>query len=262
MISSIRNSIASDGVIETVKKAPSFLSYTTNSLLLQVHNRVRSADGYTPPTDLDTFDEVLDRKQNPTDINDHLDRLFVKSLPIDPDTIVELGVRGGESTFVFERVACLTDSDLVSVDIEDCSGVTDYDRQHFVHSDDVAFARRFDDWCTDYNINAAVDVLFVDTSHQYEHTVMEIEEWFPHLSDRAVVFFHDTNLTNYYRREDGTIGRGWDNDRGVIRALEEYFGCSLNETEPFLTIQSPFVVEHTPYCNGLTVLQKMPTLAE
>jgi hypothetical protein len=246
----------------TLERVPGFLRYQAETLLLRAYNRVRTGSAYYPPTDLRAFGDVLARAQAPTDISDHLDRLFVESLPVDPDTVVELGVRGGESTFVFERIARLTDSDLVSVDVEDCSGATDYDRWHFVQSDDVEFATRFDGWCADHDVDPAIDVLFVDTSHLYDHTVGEIDEWFPHLSDRAVVFFHDTNLTRYYRREDGTLGRGWDNERGVIRALEDHFDCSFDESTPFVTVQSPFVVKHYPHCNGLTVLQKTPTLAE
>jgi cephalosporin hydroxylase len=260
MGSIVRESLAEDGVLETVQKVPGFLIYLCETQLLRAHNRLRSSSEYVPPSNLTAFDEILSRSQTPTDISDHLDRLFTESVPVDPATIVELGVRGGESTYVFERVARLTGADLVSVDIEDCSGITDYDRWHFVQSDDVEFATRFETWCVDRGIDSGIDVLFVDTSHLYEHTVDEIDEWFPLLSDRAVVFFHDTNLTRYYRREDGTLGRGWDNDRGVIRALEDYFGCSFDETESFVTTQSPFVVKHFPYCNGLTVLQKTAAL--
>lgn len=250
------------GAVGTLKRIPGFVRYQVEILFLQAYNGARRGSAYRPPTDVDAFDTILDRSETPTDINDHLERLYAESLPVDPDTIVELGVRGGESTFVFERVARLTDADLVSVDIEECSGTTDYDRWHFIQSDDVEFAARFNNWCADRDIDSNVDVLFVDTSHLYDHTVDEIDEWFPHLSDRAVVFFHDTNLNPYYRRQDGSIGRGWDNERGVIRALEDYFDSEFDETKQFVTICHPFVIKHFPYCNGLTVLQKMPDVLE
>ena len=47
--------------------------------------------------------------------------LFTEALSVHPSLIVELGVRGGESTFVFERVAKMCGSQLGSVDIEDCA---------------------------------------------------------------------------------------------------------------------------------------------
>jgi len=106
-----------------------------------------------------------------------------------PRLIVELGVRKGQSTFVFERVARLFDAALVSVDIEDCMQASSYPHWHFVQSDDVAFARRFPAWCAEHDLPAQIDVLFIDTSHVYEHTVQEIDAWFPLLAKHALVFF-------------------------------------------------------------------------
>lgn len=230
--------------------------------LFRAYNRIVADDPCVPPTDSPAFGEVLTRSKKRTDINDHVARLYTESLLVDPDTVVELGVRGGESTFAFERVARRSDADLVSVDVEDCADATDYNRWHFVQSDDVEFAAEFEDWCTDRDVRPQIDALFVDTSHLYEHTVAEIDGWFPHLSERAVVFLHDTNLTPYYRRRDGSLGLGWDNERGVIRALEEYFDCEFNETEQSVTVLDQFVVEHFTHCNGLTVLRKLPDLVE
>src|ERR1700722_1536588 len=50
-----------------------------------------------------------------TDISDHLLPLFLEALAVQPQLIVELGVRSGESTFSLERVAKLCGSTLVSV---------------------------------------------------------------------------------------------------------------------------------------------------
>lgn len=256
----VRQSVAENGIKGTLRRLPEFARYQVETLFLKTYNRIRTESKPHPSNDCPEFEDIIAHSQTPTDINDHLERLFSESLPEDPDTIVELGVRGGESTFVFERVARLSSADLVSVDVEDCGDITDYSRWHFVQSDDVEFAKKFQDWSNDREIEPNIDVLFVDTSHLYDHTVNEIDEWFPHLSDRAIVFFHDTNLTRYYRREDGTLGRAWDNDRGVIRALEDYFECSFDESEQFITVQSPFIIKHYPHCNGLTVLQRTPAL--
>lgn len=198
------------------------------------------------------------RSRRSTSISDHLPRLFTESLQCDPSTIVELGVRSGESTFVFERVARISDATLVSVDIEDCSDASDYDDWHFVQADDVEFAANFTEWCGSHNAAPTVDVLFIDTSHLYGHTVDEIEAWFPQLSDNAVIFFHDTNLSRINRREDGTLDKGWDNDRGVISALEDYFNQTFDETERFETIVGEFAFRHYPQCGGLGVLHRLP----
>ncbi len=88
------------------------------------------------------------------DISDHLPVLFAEALEARPKLIVELGVRGGDSTFVFERVARLCGSTLLSVDIDDCSRVSPWDRWHFVREDDIAFAGRFEAWCAEHNVEA------------------------------------------------------------------------------------------------------------
>jgi cephalosporin hydroxylase len=221
------------------------------------YNRVRGSASYEPPTDLPEFREIQRRSREPTDISDHLERLFAEALQMDPETIVECGVRGGESTFVFERVARLTGADVVSVDVEETTYESDYDGWRFVQSDDIAFADDFGGWCAEHDIDAGIDVLFIDTSHRYDHTVAEIEAWFPHLADEAVVLFHDTNMQRFYRRENGTIGLSPLTDRGVIRGLEDHFDCSLDETESFVTVMDGFVLKQYPLCSGLAVLRKI-----
>lgn len=192
-----------------------------------------------------------------TGINDHLVTLFSESLSIEPRLIVELGVRRGESTFVLERVARLCGSTLISVDIDDCSGVSSFEDWIFVQKDDIEFAKGFAKWCENRQIQPHIDVLFIDTNHLFEHTVQEIKFWFPFLSDKSKVFFHDTNLKSVCFRKDGSMGLGWDNDRGVIRALEEFFTASFNEKKDFVDFKNGWLIKHYSLCNGFTVLEKI-----
>jgi hypothetical protein len=102
-------------------------------------------------------------------------------------------------------------------------------------------------------------VLFIDTSHLYEHTRTEIQAWFPHLRDRATVIFHDTNLNRTSRTHNHTIlNIGWDNQRGVIRAIEELLGKKLNENASFAGMVNEWLVRHYPNSFGLTVLKRLP----
>ncbi len=89
------------------------------------------------------LDEIRTRSLIRTDISDHLTTLFVESLIAKPTLIVELGVRGGESTYVLERVARLSRAKLVSVDLQDCSLASTNENWHLVRSDDVVFAAEF-----------------------------------------------------------------------------------------------------------------------
>jgi cephalosporin hydroxylase len=191
-----------------------------------------------------------------TDISDHLESIYLETLVGRPQLIVELGTRGGESTQALQAAAEQVGATMVSIDIDDCSEVCSYAHWHFVHDDDIHFAGIFGKWCKQKDLRPQIDVLFVDTSHQYEHTVAEISHWFPLLSPKCKVMFHDTNMACIYSRRDGSFGPGWDNQRGVIRAIEEFLGTRIKETRAFETSVNGWRVRHVPYCNGFTVLER------
>jgi cephalosporin hydroxylase len=191
-----------------------------------------------------------------TDISDHLETLFVECLNIESKLIVELGVGDGESTYVLERVANLWGAKPVSVDIEDRHEVSNFKDRIFIQKDDIAFAAEFTEWCRQKNIEPLIDILFIDTSHLYDHTVTEIKAWFPYLAARSKVIFHDTNISEVFIRKDGSTGKGWDNQRGVIRAIEEYFGIKFDETKDFTMMQTNWLIRHFTICNGFMIMSK------
>jgi hypothetical protein len=213
-----------------------------------------------PATGWLELDDIRAHSIRRTDISDHLPTLFVEAMAIRPRLIVELGVREGESTFVFERVASLCGSRLISVDIQDVSAASSYDGWIFERSDDIQLAQRFGAWCAQRHIAARIDLLFIDTSHLVGHTLAEIEHWFPFLSEHSKVLFHDTNCKPIYLRKDGSIGIGWDNKRGVIAALEQFFERPFNEKEYFVDWAKGWTIRHYPYCAGLTVLERLSCL--
>lgn len=194
-----------------------------------------------------------------TDISSHLTTLYKRVLQQQPKLIVELGVRGGESSKVFALINEEIGSRSIGVDLDKC----DYSfvpNGHFIQADDIKFAKKFS------ALKQEIDVLFIDTSHLYEHTRQEISSWFPFLSDHALVIFHDTNLKSEYTRHNGTKGTAWDNERGVIRAVEEYFGSwKFDETTSFkLELWKDhikWIMTHDPICNGLLILDKNPEAA-
>jgi cephalosporin hydroxylase len=239
---------------------PAYCKDKSINYRIKLHNAFIRANERPPATStgLAELDEILTRARIPTDVNDHLVTLFTESMSVAPRLIVELGVRGGETAFVLEQIAGLFGSQVVLVDIEDCSSVPASPQVTFVKSDDVAFAGRFREWCAERRIDPSIDILHIDTSHLYDHTVNEIAAWFPHLSERAKVFFHDTHLEEIFRRRDGSMARAWDNDRGVIRAIEDYFNTPLDETVDFVDYAGGWLIKHSPLCNGFTVLERTP----
>jgi cephalosporin hydroxylase len=212
-----------------------------------------------PAAGLQELNEIVERSRIRTDISEHLPTLFVEAVRSRPELIVELGVRGGESTFALERAARRCgEIPIVSVDIEDCESVSHYSNRTFVKMDDIAFARQFPSWRAERNLPDRIGFLFIDTSHLYEHTVEEIKHWFPLLAPRATVCFHDTNMWWLNMRRDWTLGTGWSNKRGVIRAIEEYLGTRYNEKAQFADYRKGWLVQHYPNCSGLTILSRNP----
>jgi predicted O-methyltransferase YrrM len=195
-----------------------------------------------------------------SDISDHLNALFFLAASTRPRLIVELGTRGGESTRALLSAAALSDATLLSVDIADCSGLDlPYrERWRFQKVDDIKFGLEgFKPWCAQEGLEPSIDVLFIDTSHQYEHTKEEIRVWSPHLSEDGLMIFHDSNTRNgVYARADGTFGYSDNRGRGVIQAIEEFLGRRYDENAYFTDWVKGFLVLHTPHCNGLTVLKR------
>jgi hypothetical protein len=208
------------------------------------------------PSGLKELDDVLRFSRVRSEINDHLPALFTESLVMNPKLIVELGVYYGRSTYVFERVARISGAKLIGVDVIDCSGANDSKDWIFVQKDDIEFAKEFRGFCRKRGIEPRIDVLYIDTSHEKEQTLREIASWFPLLSERSKVMFHDTNCRKIFFRKDRTLGFGYNNNRGVISALEEHFGKSLDERKEFIDFGRGWLIRHYPYCNGLTILER------
>lgn len=207
-------------------------------------------------SEIKEINEIREKSLTLTDINEHLETIFNETVKLQPKLIVELGVRGGESTFVFERAASMSNSNLLSVDIEDIDFKSDYAKWQFYKGDDIELGKNFVKFAKENGLPEKIDVLFIDTSHEYKHTVDEINVWFPHLSENSIVMFHDTNISPIFKRKDGTIGGGWNNKRGVIKAIEEHLETTFNEKQPFEKTVKKFTISHNPYCNGMTILRK------
>jgi hypothetical protein len=193
-------------------------------------------------------------------IADHLSTLFFFALDARPKLMVELGTGPGNSTRVLLAAASITNSTLLSVDRKDCGGLDlpFKERWHFVQSDDIAFGRTgFVQWCSSHNLQPQIDFLFIDTSHWYEQTKQEIEIWGPFLSAHGIMVLHDTNMgKGPYGRMDGSIGYGYDNERGVIRVLEELLGRRYDERQFFCDFAEGLLIMHHPHSAGLAVLKK------
>ena len=218
--------------------------------------------GWTPSTPNPVLAEALGSLATVhSDIRDHTGVIFYEAISSCPRLIVELGTRGGVSTRALLAAAEITNAQVLSIDIEDCSDIDLpgrlRSRWSFVRADDVAFAGEpFAKFCAAGALQPLADVILVDTSHLFEHTCAEIKSWVPHLRKGGVIIFHDTNM-GIYRCLDKSVGLGWDNERGVIRAIEQFLGRRYDERTLFTDLTCEFGIIHLPWSSGLLIMRKL-----
>ena len=115
----------------------------------------------------------------------HLIRLYHLTVALPKEkVIVELGVRGGESTTAL--LAAVNDSGghLYSVDVVNCSHVYHGEPNwSFFFGNDMVILKTW---------NQKIDHLFIDTSHTFEHTLAELRGWSSWLQPWGIITLHDT----------------------------------------------------------------------
>lgn len=161
-------------------------------------------------------DGYLDRCSRWSDIQEYLPFLYETARSYDQVRVLELGSRKGNSTLAFLAAAEETGGHVWSGDIDDVRLFPDgigpfarHPRWTFVRGDDM-------DVTVQSLLPARCDVLFIDTSHEYEHTLAELRAYMPRVAEGGVALFHDTNVM-------GWPGYQWDGDVApVAAALDEY----------------------------------------
>ena len=196
-----------------------------------------------------------------SDISEHLNFLYFYLHTAKPINILELGTRGGESTRVIEKYCREMNIVGKSFDLEAAPAWLKNSKnwKHFIGDDidlghNLTSAQRWPDGSEFKQL----DFIFLDTSHEYSHTKEELATYLPLLkSGLGAIAFHDTNVTSSLTfRLDGSVGYGWDNKRGVARAIEEYFGFNFDERSLHMQSipKSKFLFYHQPWCNGFSIL--------
>jgi cephalosporin hydroxylase len=107
-----------------------------------------------------------------------------------PQVFVELGTCGGGAA---RNVAMVNPDVLViSIDVNKLPQVSLIERDcknfRFVCGDSVGLAETIGKENT-----GKIGVMFIDTIHEYQHTMNEFNAWRPYLADGAVVCFDDLN---------------------------------------------------------------------
>jgi predicted O-methyltransferase YrrM len=157
-----------------------------------------------------------------TDINEHLPTLYELVLELNAQQVIELGVRWGDSTSAFLAALEQTGGKLWSCDIvEPLAPIASFwgrcPHWTFVLGDDQDLADEAPD---------GVDILFIDTSHEYEHTLWEMEHYGSKVRSGGRIVLHDT----------------------MIEAVVESIEMFLRDREWEYT--------NTEACNGLGIIYK------
>ena len=161
-------------------------------------------------------DALADRLSRWSDIQEYLPFLYEQARSRPGVRVLELGARRGNSTLAFLAGATESGGHVWSSDIDNVlrhpDGIGPWagcPRWTFVCGDDMNPAAQA-------LLPPEVDVLFVDSSHEYLHTLEECRAYVPRVAPGGVVLFHDTNIYDW-------PGYGWTGDvPPVQQALSEY----------------------------------------
>jgi predicted O-methyltransferase YrrM len=162
------------------------------------------------------YDGYLDRLSRRSDIREYLPFLYETARSYPGVRVLELGTRQGNSTLAFLAAAEAAGGHVWSCDIADVTrdpqGMLPWKgtpRWTFIRGDDMHPAVRA-------ALPGGYDVLFIDTSHEYGHTLAELRACMPRLVPGGVALLHDTDLT-------GWPGYDWTGTVPPVRqALGEY----------------------------------------
>lgn len=138
--------------------------------------------------------EYVRVSNTPSDIVSHLSRFVDLCDEVKATHVIELGTRTGVSTIAW-LYALQGRGRLTSVDIDEQPPIGDYDHWTFIQGDDMDPAVQAQ--------LAPAEIVFIDTSHYYDHTKAELAAYLPFVKPGGRMVLHDTQL----RRPGGSPAR-------------------------------------------------------
>lgn len=122
----------------------------------------------------------------PSDIFEHLPKFVELTLHANAQHVIELGTRTGVSTLAWLYALAQTGGRLTSVDLDAAPPIGKYPHWTFIQGDDM-----------NPTILAGLDpcdILFLDTSHHYRHTLLELHTYRWLVKPGGYIVCHDTEL--------------------------------------------------------------------
>lgn len=154
--------------------------------------------------------------------------------------ILELGVQKGRSTLEFLKICKKNDGKLFSVDIDDCSSVSNDINWKFIHSRDDNFS------LIKNLIPNVINVIFIDTIHESKHVEKLIYGYYNQLDVGGYMFIDDISHLPYLKGSE-----------------RDSFYCEINNSETLEKILEIYKNNVTNFnlnisyiSSGLAIIQK------
>jgi predicted O-methyltransferase YrrM len=109
--------------------------------------------------------------------------------------ILELGVREGISTKEFLEVCKKNNGNLTSIDIEDCSNVSDDPNWKFIHSSDDNFE------LIDKQVQKNLNFIYIDSYHEPSHVEKVFYHYYDFLKINGICVIDDISWLPYCKKE-------------------------------------------------------------
>ena len=119
--------------------------------------------------------------------NEKLDIIKYKISKIPKPNILELGVQKGNSTKMFLDLCEKNDGFLTSIDIEDCSNVSNSQKWKFIQSSDDNF-----NYINQF-IKKDLDIIFIDSLHEPNHVKKVFYNYFQFLKINGLIIIDDVS---------------------------------------------------------------------
>lgn len=155
--------------------------------------------------------------------------------------ILELGVQNGASTKKFLEICDRNKGHLYSVDIVDCSKVSDNKNWTFIQSRDDNFD------LIKSKIPNEIDILYIDSLHEANHVIKIIYGYYDLLKLGGMIFIDDISHLPY-----------------VKNGVRNNFYCEINNQETFNTILEIYFSNHENFdlnfnfeSSGLAIIKKI-----
>tara|TARA_B100000424_G_C22738778_1_gene400008 strand:+ start:15 stop:563 length:549 start_codon:yes stop_codon:yes gene_type:complete len=159
---------------------------------------------------------------------------------INKPIILELGVQSGRSTKKFLKICKQNKGKLFSVDIDDCSNVSNDLNWKFLKTKDDNFD------LIKSEIGEKIDILFIDTLHEADHVKKILYGYYPIVKKDGYIFIDDISHLPYLKNKD-----------------RNNFYCEINNRETFeilISIYSKnienFDLSFSFISSGLAILKK------